>query len=121
RHAPPQAEIIVVDDGSKDAAVSRVASAFAVRVIRLSRRQGFCVAANAGIRHARGRIVELLNDDTEVFPGWADAALAHFRDPCVGSVAPLVLMPSGQSPVIDSAGDRYYLGGVARKRGHGEL
>jgi GT2 family glycosyltransferase len=66
--------------------------------------------------------VELLNDDTEVTAGWAAEALTSFADDKVAAVAPLVLhTPSdGAGPRIDSAGDRYYLGGVAGKRGHGE-
>ena len=93
------------------------ALAAGVRVVRLERQRGFAVAANAGIRASRGDIVEMLNDDTEVQAGWADAAPPWFADPGVGSVAPLVLAwPDGK--IIDSAGDRYYLGGVAGKRGH---
>src|SRR5262249_45599329 len=94
-----------------------------VRVIRLPKHRGFCVAANAGIKAAGGEIVELLNDDTEVTPGWADAALACFADAQVAAVAPLVLSWPRQGcpqPLIDSAGDRYYLGGIAGKRGHGK-
>lgn len=118
-NAPAGTQIIVVDDGSKNETISRAASRFAhVEVIRLPRRRGFCVAANVGIRAARGDIVELLNDDTEVQAGWAEAALACFTDPAVGAVAPLVLIgPEGRR--IDSAGDRYDLGGAAQKRGHG--
>jgi GT2 family glycosyltransferase len=132
RHAPPDTQIIVVDDASPDHAVSRTAHNFAsVRVLRLPRRRGFCAAANAGIRAARHPIVEMLNDDTEVSPGWAEAALRHFNNPQVAAVAPLVLRyplsairhpprtaDSGQR--IDSAGDRYFAGGVAGKRGHGQ-
>ncbi len=119
-HAPPATEIIVVDDASPEHAASRVVQDFAgVRIVRLAQRRGFAVAANAGIRASRGAVIELLNDDTEVQPDWADAALARFDDPTIGSVAPLVLSwPSGDT--IDSAGDRYYLGGVAQKRGHGQ-
>jgi GT2 family glycosyltransferase len=118
--APPATEVIVVDDASPADAAGRIAEDFSgVRVVRLHRRGGFAAAANSGIRASRGAIVELLNDDTEVQPGWAEAALARFTDPTIGSVAPLVLAwPSGQT--IDSAGDRYYLGGVAQKRGHGQ-
>src|SRR5205085_6530181 len=80
--------------------------------------RGFAAAANAGIRASRGDIVEMLNDDTEVQAGWADAALTCFADAKIGAVAPLVLAwPDGT--IIDSAGDRYYIGGVAGKRGHG--
>jgi GT2 family glycosyltransferase len=120
RHAPADTEVVVVDDASPGAAVSATASGFpGVRVLRLPRRRGFCAAANAGIRAAQGDIVELLNDDTEVQAGWAMTALARFQDPTVAAVAPLVLKwPGGDR--VDSAGDRYYLGGIAGKRGHGQ-
>ena len=138
RFAPGGTETLVVDDASPQGVASRVAEGFAgVKILRMDRRRGFCVAANAGIREARGEIVEMLNDDTEVTAGWARAALAHFRRPDVGSVAPLVLRWPGNpgardnneaigqgrqgKAVIDSAGDRFYLGGVAGKRWHGEL
>jgi GT2 family glycosyltransferase len=119
RHAPSGTEVIVVDDASANGDAGNAARSFdGVRVIRLSRRGGFCRAANAGIRASRGDIVELLNDDTEVQPGWASAALAWFGDATVAAVAPLVLTGADETRV-DSAGDRYYLGGVAGKRGHG--
>jgi GT2 family glycosyltransferase len=120
RHAPPGTQVVVVDDGSPGGQVAAVANGFTgVEVVRLPRRMGFCAAANAGIRAARGAIVEMLNDDTEVTEGWAAAALRAFRDGAVAAVAPLVLYwPDGQR--VDSAGDRYYVGGVAGKRGHGE-
>jgi GT2 family glycosyltransferase len=41
----------------------------------------------------------------------------------VAAVTPLVLIgPPGASepPIVDSTGDRYFVGGVASKRGHGE-
>jgi GT2 family glycosyltransferase len=121
-HAPEHTEIIVVDDASPDGAAGRVASQFAgVRVVRLPSRQGFCRAANAGIECATAPVVELLNDDTQVTTGWADAALRRFADPSIGAVAPLVLQgePGPGTPLIDSAGDRYFIGGIAGKRGHG--
>jgi GT2 family glycosyltransferase len=119
RHAPEHTEIVVVDDGSADGSASAVAAAFPrVQALRLPRRRGFCVSANRGIEASRGAVVELLNDDTEVCSGWATAALADFVDPAIGAVAPLVLCWPGDR--IDSAGDRYYLGGIAGKRYHGE-
>jgi len=122
RHRPPGTQVIVVDDGAPGGAASGAAECFDdVEIVKLERRCGFCVAANAGIQIARGTIVELLNDDTEVTEGWADAALARFEDPVIGAVAPLVLCrpeTADSAPQIDSAGDRYYVGGVAGKRGH---
>jgi len=123
-HAPPRTEILVVDDGSPRGRVSSVAAAFAgVQTVRLKRRRGFCTAVNAGIRAANSSIVELLNDDTEVTAGWAEPALACFEDPAVAAVAPLVLCKAPAvapcpQPIVDSAGDRYYVGGIAGKRGY---
>lgn len=120
--SPPQTQIIVVDDGSRDRVISRVATDWkGVETIRLERSQGFAVAANRGIADARGDIIELLNDDTQVTSGWAEAALKWFDDPNVAAVAPLVLQgPSNGNAIIDSAGDEYDEGGFARKRGHGQ-
>src|SRR5258708_4512381 len=81
RNAPGGTQVVVVDDGSPGAVVSAVAAEFgAVEVIRRDLRGGFCVAANAGIAAARQPVVELLNDDTEVCPGWAESGLAAFAD-----------------------------------------
>ncbi|MCE9531718.1 MAG: glycosyltransferase family 2 protein [Planctomycetes bacterium] len=120
RHAPFGTEIIVVDDGSFDAAVSRTSLKFpGVRVVRLPRSRGYCIAANRGIEASRGAVIELLNDDTQVLAGWADAALRCFEDSRVGAVAPLVLKGvPGERPIIDSAGDGYDPGGFAWKHGH---
>src|SRR5205085_9026855 len=97
-----------------------------VKAIQRARAGGFCSAANAGIAAARAPVVELLNDDAEVTPGWADAALEWFADDRVAAVAPLVLqndparLARGLPPLIDTAGDEYDPGGFARKRGHNQ-
>jgi O-antigen biosynthesis protein len=124
RHRPRRAansiEIVVADDASTDGTVDWLARDHAeVRVARLETNGGFCAAANAGIAAARGEFIQLLNNDTEVGPGWIEAGLAPFADPTVGSVAPLVLVRSDPHR-IDSAGDSYSLGGWPTKRGHGE-
>lgn len=123
---PPHCEIVVVDDASAHGSVSLAATTFpGVRVVRLPQQVGFARAANAGIAAAKGSIIELLNDDTEVTPGWADTILPYFDDPSIAAVAPLVLqyeperLRTGQTPRIDSAGDSYDVGGFASKRFHG--
>ncbi len=124
RYAPADTEILVIDDASPNRTVSQTVRAFAgVRVLRFERQRGFCAAVNAGILAARHPIIELLNDDTEVSANWAEAALPHFENPRIAAVAPLVLRgaPGKEPPMIDSAGDRYFLGGIAGKRGHGQL
>jgi GT2 family glycosyltransferase len=120
-HRPAGSEIIVIDDGSPKAVISQLAARWGANVHRFNRRGGFARAANAGLRLARHEIVELLNDDTEVTAGWWKTACRHFADPTIAAVAPLVLLRTTERGAdrADSAGDDYYLGGVARKRHHG--
>ena len=135
RYSPAGTQWIVVDDGSRDGAVSQTAAEFVgVQVIRLPKSKGFCAAANAGIAAATGDIVEMLNDDAEATAGWTEAAMGRFENPKVVAVAPLVLQSDsktrgvtgagaqrspGVGVIIDSAGDEYDPGGFAFKRGHG--
>ena len=115
-----EVEIIVADDASTDDTPAWLADTHPdVRVVRLATNGGFVAASNAGIAAARGEVIQLLNNDTEVTPGWIEAGLAPFADPTVGSVAPLVLVRSDPSRV-DSAGDSYWFVGWPCKRGHGE-
>jgi len=119
RHAPPGTQVLVIGDASTDGTPQWLARShpWVERVI-LPKNQGFCGAANTGIALARGDVIELLNDDTAVASNWAEAALRHFADPAVGSVAPLVL--SMAADVIDSAGIEYHVSGWARNRHYGQ-
>ncbi len=118
RHRPADSEVIVVDDGSSDGTREWLSAAHPeVRLVTLERNQGFCKAINAGIRAAQAPFVETLNNDAVVTAGWADAALALFADPRVGSVAPLVWLKD-EDGLIDSAGDQYHVCGWAMNRGH---
>jgi GT2 family glycosyltransferase len=122
RWAPPHIpfEVIVSDDASTDGTAEWLADEHpGVRVVRLAQNGGFCRAANAGIAAARGRVIQLLNNDTEVTEGWVEEGLQPFADPRVGSVAPLVVMHDDPSRV-DSAGDGYTLFGHPYKRGRGQ-
>ncbi len=114
-------QIIVVDDASADHRAFITARSFpGVEVIRLTERSGFCAAINAGLTRAQAQIVQVLNDDTEVTPGWYEAPLRRFHDhPQLGSIASLVLQWANPDK-IDSAGDGYDPGGYAYSRGRGE-
>ena len=117
RYAPRRTQIIIVDDASNDDSGAWVRRHFpSIELVELPTNQGFVAAANAGIRAARGDIVELLNNDTEVTAGWAHPCLRRFTDPKVGSVAPLVLRMD-RPTVIDSAGMEYHACGWAYNRG----
>jgi GT2 family glycosyltransferase len=118
RYRPADTEIIVVDDASTDGTADWLSTTHPdAKLIRLHRNHGFCGAINAGLRAASAPVIETLNNDTVVTPGWADAALGLFADPTIGSVAPLVFLLRADG-LVDSAGDEYQISGWAMNRGH---
>ncbi|MGE0709140.1 MAG: glycosyltransferase [Planctomycetota bacterium] len=98
-------ELVLVDNGSSDGtrAFFRSLQAedpdpyrVAVRVIENEENLGYPRAANQGIAAARAPQVVLLNNDTEVRPGWLAALLAAARSaPRVGIVTAKILNPDG--------------------------
>lgn len=71
-----------------------------------------------GLRACEAPIVHLLACGMEVAPDWTDAALAHFDDPRVGAVAPLVVSAAQPHRVV-SAGLAYDRSGRVRRISEG--
>lgn len=70
RHEP-EAEVVFVDDGSRDATALRAKEALAGRrhvVLRHARNGGIGAALKAGVRHARGDFVTFLPADGQIAP-----------------------------------------------------
>lgn len=89
-------EVVVVDDASTDETPQLLPAVTGIRIVRLEENQGFLGATNAGIIAARGRFIVLLNNDTEVRPGWLDALVATAEaDERVGVVGAKLLYPDG--------------------------
>ncbi len=91
-------EVIVVDNGSTDPTVSRVASEFPqVALIANEDNRGFAAACNQAIGAGCGRYYFLLNPDTIVPPGGLDE-LAQFADahPQAGVIGPKLRYPDGR-------------------------
>lgn len=89
------AEVLVVDNASRDGSAELVAREFPeARLIANDRNVGFAAANNQAIRESRGRHLLLLNSDTEVLAGVLPA-LVRYGDthPEVGVLGCRVLNP----------------------------
>ena len=99
RRQEPGLEVVVVDDGSRDAgAVS--AAAGGARVVRREG-GGPAAARNAGVAVSEGEVILFCDDDCEPEPGWARALVATAVVSGVASgrtVAP----PGAGAPVLAS-------------------
>lgn len=117
----PHFETILVDNGSQDGSVEYVRERFPhVQVIALGTNTGFCVGNNHGIRAARGEYIALLNNDTELVPGWLAAQVdAIEAGPGAGSVASRMVFHD-QRDLLDTAGNLFSTAGKGDKIGHRE-
>src|SRR5258708_28217367 len=112
----PCLEVIVADNASTDDSRALLTRDYAeVQVVALESNRGFTGACNAGIRATKGTYIALLNNDTEVDPGWAAAVVACFeRHPEAGLVASKMLLFDRRDH-LHTAGDFYR---VAWQAGH---
>jgi len=82
--APAAYEVILVDDGSRDATLEKLLAAAHddphLRVLSLSRNFGHQIAATAGLDVARGDAVVLMDGDLQDPPELIDDFLATFRE-----------------------------------------
>ena len=111
-------ETVLVDDASTDESVAFAQAEYPeVRIIQLQRNSGLAVGCNAGAAAANGDLLVLLNNDTEVEPGWlmalVEAAEAH---PRAGAVASKMLLFDRRDH-LHNAGDVMGVDGIPRNRG----
>ncbi len=111
-------EVIIVDNASSDESATLIRDNYPeVRLTVLPENRGFTGACNAGIEAAQGEFVALLNNDTEVDPGWAQAVVDAFAaHPEVGSIASKMLLYDRRDH-IHTTGDYFTLDGRAGNRG----
>jgi GT2 family glycosyltransferase len=90
-------EIIAVDNASTDGSAALIAERYPdVTLLRQAENLGFAGACNVGLRHAATDVRVILNQDTEVEPGWLAALTdALTAEPRIGLAGSKALYPDG--------------------------
>lgn len=113
---------IVVDNGSSDGSLALLARRDPpVEVIALPRNLGYAGGCNAGLRRARGEVLVILNNDTEVEPDWLGELLAALdRHPEAGMATPKVRLWDDRTR-LHTTGDYVRSNGIPDSRGVWEV
>ena len=114
----PEAELIVVDNASKDGSLEYTREHFPeVCILTMDQNYGFARAVNEGIKAATRPYVILLNNDTEVEPGFTDALAEALQDDEKVFSAQAKLIQLHHPEKLDDAGNFYCALGWAFARG----
>ncbi len=95
----PNYEVIVVDDGSRDATAT-IARQYDCRLIRTTNR-GLAHARNAGLAAASGEIVAYIDDDAYPDPHWLRYLAATFMSTPHAAVGGPNVAPPGDGPIAE--------------------
>ncbi|MEO8333054.1 MAG: glycosyltransferase family 2 protein, partial [Gallionella sp.] len=111
----PRFEILIVDNQSADsdalAYLEQIAMHEKVRVLQYDQPFNYSAMNNMAVREARGEVVCLLNNDTEVISSdWLEEMVGHLLQPRVGVVGAKLYFPNDQ---VQHGGDLVGVGGVA--------
>lgn len=98
--AKARVEFIVVDDGTPDRAtrneLRRLSKELDFRLLFNGQNLGFSASVNRGLRHSRGKIAVLCNNDIKFTQPWLEPLKAAFaEDPRIGIVGARLLFPDG--------------------------
>lgn len=110
---PDGAELIVVDNGSRDGSREWLAQQAGVTLVALEENVGFAAGVNAGLRVASGEAILLLNNDAFVEPGCVAAFCAALRDHPDAAAFGGVLLFDHAPHLVASAGIVMHCDGLA--------
>lgn len=99
----PNLEVVVVDNHSDEATVQllqRYRKRPGVRIRFNTTNRGFAAGNNQGMKLARGAYFVLLNNDTQVTPGWAERLLRHLERTKGGLVGPVTNNIGNESKIM---------------------
>lgn len=112
-------EIIVVNNGSTDE-TKQVLSHFDgyLRLVNIDKNIGCFAGNNQGARHARGKYLIFLNNDTLALPGWLGPLVETAeKDAGVGAIGSMLIYPDGR---LQEAGGIVWKTGEVHYYGRGE-
>ena len=113
-------EILVVDNGSRPAEVSRLEARSGLALIRLAENRGFAAPANLGARAARAPFLAFVNNDCVLADGYLGACVSALSgNPGLTAVQGAVLAGDGRS--VDGWGVGWSERAEAVQLGHGEV
>ncbi|MBI1252533.1 MAG: glycosyltransferase [Alphaproteobacteria bacterium] len=120
--AYPKPELIIVDNGSVEAATralfEQLKTRFGATIIRHDAPFNFAELNNIGARAATGEVLVLLNNDIEAIePNWLTRLVAQCLAPNVGAVGARLLYPHG---AVQHVGMGLGLGGLVGHIGRGD-
>ena len=112
-------EVILLFQEMDDAVVrSFLKSTRGLRPLRSALNLGFAAGNNFAARHAKGKYLVFLNDDTQTQAGWLEWLVsAAEADPSVGAVGSRLLFPDGR---LQEAGVVVWANGTCLPLGRGE-
>lgn len=95
----PNFELIIVDNQSDETStleyLQRLANERGVKVLRYDAPFNYSAINNFAVRHARGDIIGLLNNDLEVIsPDWLEEMVSHALRPGIGVVGAMLYYPN---------------------------
>jgi GT2 family glycosyltransferase/glycosyltransferase involved in cell wall biosynthesis len=109
-------EIVLVDDASDQYVNHELSRIPHLNLVTLTTNVGYLLATTRGVEASHGEFVVLLNNDTEVKPGWLTAIIETFADSTVGAVGAKLLLPNDRT---QEAGAIVWKDGNARHFGRG--
>lgn len=88
----PNVELIIVDNASSKGNVDELKTEYPeIILIKSKENLGFAGGNNLGIKQSKGEYILLLNNDTEVDPGFMEPLIAKFQsNPSIGAISPKI-------------------------------
>ncbi len=127
----PDYEVIVVDNCSEEDPSNRILKNFpGIIMLRSEENLGFAGGNNLGIKHAKGKYFMMLNNDTEVTPGFLEPLVEMMEsNPRIGMVgskvrffdSPDIIQFAGATPMTRFTATSHFIGHNTRDDGQHEI